>query len=128
METNKNLYVLIFQIPYIKSAQLEKLWYTGFDGSISKWEYSRNAKKKHIENAELHSVYYKYYKTYNDAKVDLARVAQDTVVELFFTINPKMIEATHYISISLENYYGYLYDVGSSFNLLLEERIELNTI
>jgi hypothetical protein len=110
MENNKNLYVLIFQIAVQYSSELEKLWFTGFSGNLSKWEYG-NGNKNTKKNKELHIVFYKYYERFKDA-----------------TINPKRIAATHYISISLDNYYGYLYDVGSALNSLLEERIELNTI
>jgi len=125
METKKNLYILIFQIPYIKSAKLEKNWHTGFDGSLSKWEYG-SGNKTNKENKELHTIYYKYYKSFNDAILDFAIVVYQSLGE--FTINPKRVAATHYISISLDNYYGYLYDVQSAFNLLLEERIELDKI
>jgi hypothetical protein len=125
METNKNLYVLIFQISIKNSTELANLWFTGFSGNHSKWEYG-NRNKQTKENKQLHIVFYKYYKTFNDAIVDFAKVSAESKGRL--TINPKRIAATHYISISLDNYYGYLYDVGSAFNSLLEERIELNTI
>jgi hypothetical protein len=125
MENNKNLYVLIFQIAVQYSSELEKLWFTGFSGNLSKWEYG-NGNKNTKKNKELHIVFYKYYERFKDAIIDFSIVSLESNGRL--TINPKRIAATHYISISLDNYYGYLYDVGSALNSLLEERIELNTI
>jgi len=80
-----------------------------------------------IQNQDniLIRIYYKYYDTFTHAIKDIATMGEDINIANF-QICPRGRFGIHYIRITIDQRYGYLYDVNSAFGAMLQEKLDTN--
>lgn len=108
MFRDSQMYVFLIEAPIEEAANIEMI--------IS----SEKFVTKFIDG-NLYRIYFKYYTTFELAIQDLAEASVRIHENAIY---PRHRLGTHYLRFQIGNRFGYLYDVNSAFELMLNQKIE----
>ena len=108
MFKDAQMYVFLITAPLSESSTIERILET------------ENFVTTYIDN-ELYRIYYKYYVSFEKAVQDLAEASGRMHENAIY---PRHRLGTHYLRFQIGNRFGYLYDVNSAFEFMLNQKIE----